>query len=847
MAAPTVLIADTAGATSGTITVTAGDAVHVRLGDRTYQNLRTTGFEWHLSSQRCAPISYRDSSWVWTWTASGANANAYYLRWNSSNPLVPTDANRRILENGTPLTLGASVAALTAGQYFYGDADTLGYSTIYVRLSDSTDPDTKANGYVSFDTLLWYVTGTSGANPNLGVVTDRIVYHGGYICPEASSSSTVRERQFYYGDLDSLGFNTVYVCQLQQAYSGGDIGWEAMDSRPDGFIYQSYANTSFDYGTGSFDTCHRVRWEFRNSSGSIVRVGQGANYGFVPTESGSVVVTVENQDGVAASASRTITVSSDARTRYYISGTGNDTTGDGTTGTPYRTLSKAVTVAGASADDIRYSLECGYSYAESATLTLTGDRCRVDSYGSGARPRIDFTASTAFDIRGDDFSCDGIAVGRSNSAADLLAFTTNAAESVGPRRTTLSNLRFFGYIYCPANIDRIQSALLLQDCECEDMLATGGMSGYFLYCVRRASPPFQPDPCVMICMTGCRNNYGNRDEVTIRIGGDYMTVDRCYMEQINPSGSDRTKSAGVRIVGGTHWYVGRNNFKAVTDGTVTGGAGVSVAPGDGQTWACRWFRIEQNEMIGGTIGFALKSWNQTSYLRDGMVCCNVLDQSQYARNDYVVFSLDATHTATVSSVRFAHNTIKHNVDATADATARVFMLTNANGLLCSGLTIENNLSTNPLLEIRNNDTRVPIFLSVATSDDGVAQFASVKHNVYGAPDTTNAGGSYAGTGASAFTTRFQDGADANTVYWGFDDLNAKDYADSNTLEDVTTDAAYRISGSPTAKTQAVRTTGVKYDLYGRVIPNTGGAVGAVQDGSIHTVISAGGNVLAISR
>jgi hypothetical protein len=51
--------------------------------------------------------------------------------------------------NGSNATEG-TVGSLTAGQWDYGDNDALGYSTIYVRLSDGTDPDTKTNGYVAF-------------------------------------------------------------------------------------------------------------------------------------------------------------------------------------------------------------------------------------------------------------------------------------------------------------------------------------------------------------------------------------------------------------------------------------------------------------------------------------------------------------------------------------------------------------------------------------------------------------------------------------------------------------------------------------------------------------------------
>ena len=44
----------------------------------------------------------------------------------------------------TPGTVGS----LSAGQWDWGDNDALGYSTIYVRLADGADPDSKAAAWV---------------------------------------------------------------------------------------------------------------------------------------------------------------------------------------------------------------------------------------------------------------------------------------------------------------------------------------------------------------------------------------------------------------------------------------------------------------------------------------------------------------------------------------------------------------------------------------------------------------------------------------------------------------------------------------------------------------------------
>lgn len=81
----------------------------------------------------------------YTWTISGQGTNEYYLLLSGANPVLSKPSTLTI--NGSAATEG-SVTTLTAGQWAYGNSDSLGYYTIYVRLSDGTDPDTKSDGYV---------------------------------------------------------------------------------------------------------------------------------------------------------------------------------------------------------------------------------------------------------------------------------------------------------------------------------------------------------------------------------------------------------------------------------------------------------------------------------------------------------------------------------------------------------------------------------------------------------------------------------------------------------------------------------------------------------------------------
>jgi hypothetical protein len=92
-------------------------------------------------------ISIRNGTYQWT--LSGSGTSEYYLELNGGGD--PSIANfstsGAVYEDGEALVEGTA-GSLTAGQTDYADNDTLGFSTVYVRLSDSTDPDTKAVDFV---------------------------------------------------------------------------------------------------------------------------------------------------------------------------------------------------------------------------------------------------------------------------------------------------------------------------------------------------------------------------------------------------------------------------------------------------------------------------------------------------------------------------------------------------------------------------------------------------------------------------------------------------------------------------------------------------------------------------
>jgi hypothetical protein len=98
-------------------------------------------------------INCRDA--VGQWTLSAHGTNEYYFN-NGGGTMIARPAGIYINE---PTWMNSSaegvVGALAAGEWAWGNNDALGWSTLYVRLPDNTDPDIKAAGYVMADHPLY--------------------------------------------------------------------------------------------------------------------------------------------------------------------------------------------------------------------------------------------------------------------------------------------------------------------------------------------------------------------------------------------------------------------------------------------------------------------------------------------------------------------------------------------------------------------------------------------------------------------------------------------------------------------------------------------------------------------
>jgi len=199
---------------------TAAPLGQTRLGAPTLesQTARTTlditadPYGWTRS--KTMPIEYlcvtyasiRNSSYKWT--SSPATPNEYYCEAaGGGDPgLTPPDALTMDLMVATKGTLGT----LAVGEWNWGDNDTLGYNTVYVRLVGDADPDTKDNDFI-FE--LW--------DPTLSY-PDRLELGSDADANEGTTGSLL-VGEWDYGDNDSLGFNTIYVRLIDDKDPDGKV------------------------------------------------------------------------------------------------------------------------------------------------------------------------------------------------------------------------------------------------------------------------------------------------------------------------------------------------------------------------------------------------------------------------------------------------------------------------------------------------------------------------------------------------------------------------------------------------------------------------------------------------
>jgi len=83
------------------------------------------------------------------WSASSSGTSEYYLEVSGGgDPSVSEPSD--VYEDGDAMTEG-TLGSLAQGEWGWGNNDSLSFKTVYVRLSDDADPDSKSDGYVKKD------------------------------------------------------------------------------------------------------------------------------------------------------------------------------------------------------------------------------------------------------------------------------------------------------------------------------------------------------------------------------------------------------------------------------------------------------------------------------------------------------------------------------------------------------------------------------------------------------------------------------------------------------------------------------------------------------------------------
>lgn len=92
-------------------------------------------------------LAFSVRSGDYQWTASGSGTDEYYLEADGGgDPGLGGDP--QVIIAGNVVLVPGSAGSLAAGEWAFDDNDSLGYDTIYIRLSDGADPDSKDVGFV---------------------------------------------------------------------------------------------------------------------------------------------------------------------------------------------------------------------------------------------------------------------------------------------------------------------------------------------------------------------------------------------------------------------------------------------------------------------------------------------------------------------------------------------------------------------------------------------------------------------------------------------------------------------------------------------------------------------------
>ena len=677
----------------------------------------------------------------------------------------------------------------------------------------------------------YYLEAIGGGDPGITWGSNGRAYQHGWCCDEGSSTTALTPLQWKLGDSNSLGFTTLYVCVPGVTFGAGTAATVDPDSLGTWGMAWAKDNTAFSWGSGDHATAQEISWTTPDGTKIF-----GWVCAFDAVSSGTITARVVNAAGEEGTLAIPLTVTASTRTAKYATAAGSDTTGDGSVGNPYRTLDKIVATHGSSSN-IEARLEGGASGITLTARTITGSNWRIcTSGGTGAATVAQSGTLTLSGV--ENFSWVGVNITSTTGSNESLFDCTGSTAADPSTRHLFKDIEYSGAaIDTIFGYDRFGAAHAAINVRPGSL--PSGLEGYFIYDVNRADFSLDGRPFKLLLLSNCANAYGSRDESAARCGGDLASMVDCSFEQTNitEGSAYRTKTAGMRIVGGDWWYFGGNTFSIPQDTSAISNVGqafggISIAAPTATSgywngsWSCKGTIIERNRFQGTAINWGGGSeWGLSetgTCFEDTIIRRNVFDwgYQKHAVPQIGVIATIAT-TARIVNPRILHNTF-YSVTANLHRPIELHQMPAGR---ISGLRVENNIAVNPNATLRNNDY-TSIFMTIRSDDLGVTQIASFNGNVGFDPDESSAGG---GWPAGAFI-RFYDITTGNPDENAVSAATVNGYAYStvdNSREDVILDGSFRITGSPAAKTSMVtKSSGVARDYRDKTFAPAD-AVGAV--------------------
>jgi hypothetical protein len=217
-------------------------------------------------------INLLDSD-LYVWKKSVHGEDEYYCV-NVAGGSPALDRPERLILDGEETKEGKSLGHLLPKEWRYGDNDTLGFETLYVRLPEDNFAagyiDLAGNAYVwhaSGTANHWYLTGLASADPE--IEEPKEVLYGKQLIDKRTSTTvedmkklvkgtvgTLEVQEWGYDDIDTLGFDTIYV-----RFNNDPNTFQPsfLLAKPKGSVKRGKAFKDLEYSTGLGDISGEVR------------------------------------------------------------------------------------------------------------------------------------------------------------------------------------------------------------------------------------------------------------------------------------------------------------------------------------------------------------------------------------------------------------------------------------------------------------------------------------------------------------------------------------------------------------------------------------------------------------